>query len=517
MDLLAEHNRGLPQTLPNDLRQILGVAETEADPGVLHESIVMTLDKVGFAQGILGMSEFPGMDLSSNSIPAPIFDRANNTPFRGYPSVIEAVKSDDEKVLENPFTPQQSALISRLSLHHAQVFENKAAQVDPQSPDGRRYATLAAEARTIPSFFIDKLVVGELFDKLRNEGWKGEPLDGTVLAALRQRYILGGVDTLKSYSAFKEGVSRADLAKDAEFTIKAFKDMQGLGISNFAALFALLGVDQDSVVKQAEAAVRLFEGIKVPLSQKIAELVASGDIPKEHENTYAAYSLAAKKLDDENTVVNQTEVSPKQILNEIAQQENITVPDGSVLIIENHPRGRTFTFVIGQIDPDRGNVVGARMIFPKGASRIEVAHEVGHVLHALYVGPKSVFLGTDLPRTKAEIFASYTQQKYGGGESYSAKLLTSRFPLLLEAQLRGLKDLDHACEEGNQERVAEIIKTSFSEPTENMKKTFGFGVAGEGYGIPFGAHGLYANANLSSDTSIPFKQLVDQVIFEKPS
>lgn len=361
-----------------------------------------------------------------------------------------------------------------------------------QQGDQRR----AVEAQRVEGIFIEWVFKGGEIGL--TEDWGTQEINGKKISALRTGYIKGTATNLQEYLDFVQAVEETDDAKEsARNAIKRFNTLQELGTPTYAEALSRIGMDASLVDASAQAAEEDFKSIKEELGAKIAALVEGGVIPQDDRviNSYAAYSLAATLLDQENTLPQN--LSAQEIFTQFAQTENVSVPDGSVLVLSgvdlraSQPRTSTLAW----IDESGESTVGAVMLLPEGTRNSIITHESAHALSTLIVGNELGFplLAVAQASKKNEMAGTYGGCKANGGNSYFSRLEALRFALLNQAQLRKVEALDAACQEKNEEEVARILKEDLTSP--EIERTFGKAVKGEGRGAFIGVFGVYASAN----------------------
>lgn len=399
------------------------------------------------------------------------------------------------------FSFEEAVLISLESKANAEVFEQQGDRIR------------AAEARRIPAAFIESLVL----EKLIGRTWGAIEHNGKTVGQWRTAYIKATTAELNGYPSFVDAVDKVDPNPEAEKVINALRDLQKLGINSFFELFGVLRMDQEALVKQVEAAADDFANMKGHLDSKIKDLVTEGRIPDviEVKKSYAAYALAARELDKEGQ--KEQTADPDKVLSEMAQQEGIVIPEGSYKIYPNSKRPNAVVLIYGWVDETGHKETGVVLLLPEGVTKRQIYHEGAHALHIISIGNElgSVLLAARLPRTKAEMIATYASNKYGGTDTCFARLEAVRFTLLNQAQLARMNDLDKACAEGNTEAVAAIIEADLTSSAINQ--TFGKPVKGEGRGLPPGSFGLYGTANTAGleyvRNGTPMRKVIEAAVF----
>lgn len=408
---------------------------------------------------------------------------------------------DSLKAQHPEFSFEEAALISLESKANAEVFEQQGDKIR------------AAEARRIPAVFIESLILGELMGRT----WGKVEHNGKTVGQWRTAYIKGTAADLNGYPTFVDAVDKVDPIPEAEKVINAFGNLPKLGINSFSELFGVLGMDQEALAKQAETAINDFAKMKAVLDSKIQGLVTEGRIPDvaEVKKSYAAYALAANELDT-GEQKKQT-ADPDKVLAEMAQQEGINVPEESYKIYPNSKRPNAAVLIYGWVDETDHKETGVVLLLPELVTQRQIYHEGAHMLHIILIGNEygSVLLAGQLPRTKAELIATYASNKYGGPDTYFARLEAVRFALLNQAQLTKMNDLDKACADSNTETVAAIIKADLISSA--IDQTFGEPVKGEGRGLPPGSFGLYGTANTAGLEYVrkgtPMRTVIEEAVF----
>ena len=138
-------------------------------------------------------------------------------------------------------------------------------------------------------------------------------------------------------------------------------------------------------------------------------------------------------------------------------------------------------------------------------------------MHGIVISKEygSALLAVQLPRSKAELIATYAANKYGGTDTHFARLEAIRFALLNQAQLARMEDLDRACEAGNVEAAAQVLAADLTSPA--IEQTFGQAIKGEGRGLPPGSYGLYRSANAAGLEYVrkgtPMREVIKEAVF----
>lgn len=492
-DQMVEVEKSTPISIA-DIKRSLGIPEGSR-PEVFHDRVIAKIITKDCLDTLPSL--FQGVDTKSpdlNLLPA-------NISLLLQVAAQKAGGLDLLITQHTDFSFAEAALISIESRANAEVFEQQGDRVR------------AAEARRIPAAFIESLVL----ETLRERAWGADEHNGKTVGRLRTAYIKATAADLNGYPSFVDAVDKVDPIPEAEKVVNAFRNLQKLGINSFFDLFGALGMDQEALAIQAEAAVEDFANMKGVLDSKIQDLVTDRRIPDimEVKKSYAAYALTARELDKEGQ--EEQTADPDKILTEMAQKEDVAVPAGSYKIYENSKRPNAATLMYGWADEVGSRETGVVLLLPEGATKRQVYHEGAHALHGITIWNEfgSVLLTLRLPRTKAELIATYAANKYGGPDSYFARLEAVRFALLNQVQLARMNDLDKACAEGNVENVAAILKADLT--SEAINQTFGTAVKGEGRGLPPGSFGLYGSSNTAGlecvRKGIPMREIIKEAVF----
>lgn len=492
-DQIVEVEKSTPVSIA-DIKKSLGIPETSS-PVDFHDRVISKIVTKDCLDTLASLWQGVGVKSPDlNLLPANIFKILSEAANKA--GGLDLLNSQ-----HRDFSFEEAALIALESRANAEVFEQQGDRIR------------AAEARRIPAAFIESLVL----EKLMGRTWGAIEHNGKTVGQWRTAYIKGTAANLNGYPSFVDAVDKVDPIPEAEKVINAFGNLQKLGVTSFSELFGVLGMDQEALAKQAEAAVDDFAKVKAVLDSKIQDLVTEGRIPDvaEVKKSYAAYASAASELDTGEQ--KKQPADPDEVLAEMAQKEDINVPEGSYKIYPNSKRPNAVSLIYGWVDETGHKETGVVLLLPERVTQRQIYHEGAHMLHIILIGNElnSVLLAGRLPRTKAELIATYASNKYGGPDTYFARLEAVRFALLNQAQSARMKDLDRACAEGNVENVAAILK---EDPTSKaIAQTFGRAVMGEGRGLPLGSFGLYGSANTAGleyvRKGIPMRTVIEEAVF----